>query len=68
MAAVYAALDRLQRTGLVASALGDPTPERGGRAKRFYRVTREGLKAARDTRRAFTALWHNVPALDGGGR
>lgn len=68
VAAVYAALDRLQRTGLVASTLGDPTPERGGRAKRFYRVTREGLTAARDTRRALTALWHNVPALDGGGR
>ena len=66
LGAIYAALDRLDAMGLVASTIGDPTPERGGRAKRFFRVTRQGLRAVRDTQRALTALWTNVPALEGG--
>jgi DNA-binding PadR family transcriptional regulator len=64
--AVYAALDRLEQNGLVSSAIGDPTPERGGRAKRFFRVTPAGLKAVRQARRALTRLWHGVPELEGG--
>ena len=66
LAAVYAALDRLEDRGLVASHVGDPTPERGGRARRYFRVTPRGLKALRDTRTALVALWSNVPRLQGG--
>lgn len=66
VAAVYAALDRLEINGLVSSAIGDPTPERGGRAKRFFSVTPAGLKAVRQARRAFTRLWDGVPQLEGG--
>jgi PadR family transcriptional regulator, regulatory protein PadR len=66
IAAVYAALDRLEDRGLVDSRQGDPTPERGGRAKRFFSVTGSGLKAVRDTRKVLTALWTGVPALKGG--
>jgi PadR family transcriptional regulator, regulatory protein PadR len=61
--AIYAALDRLEENGLVTSAYGDPTPERGGRAKRFFTVTGKGLKAVRDAKSAFTALWSGIPAL-----
>jgi DNA-binding PadR family transcriptional regulator len=64
--AVYAGLDRLEANGLVASSIGDPTPERGGRAKRYFRVTPTGMKAVRQTRRALTNLWAGVPGLDGG--
>jgi PadR family transcriptional regulator len=64
--AVYAALDRLEANGLVSSTLGDPTPARGGRAKRFFRVTPAGLKAVKQTRRALTQLWAGVPQLEGG--
>ena len=39
IAAIYAALDRLEERGLVASELGEPSPTRGGRAKRYVRVT-----------------------------
>jgi hypothetical protein len=46
--------------------MGDPTPERGGKAKRFYRVTAKGLKAVRETQRALTALWTGIPELNGG--
>jgi DNA-binding PadR family transcriptional regulator len=65
VSAVYAALDRLERTGFARSAVGDPTPERGGRAKRFFSVTTDGIRAIKDTQRALTALWTNVPQLQG---
>lgn len=64
--AVYVALDRLERHGLVSSAIGDPTPERGGRAKRYFRVTSTGLAAVRHAQRALTRLWSDVPQLKGG--
>lgn len=63
LGAVYAALDRLERNGLVASSIGDPTPERGGRAKRFFRVTPRGLRAVRQTQDALVALWTGLPQL-----
>jgi DNA-binding PadR family transcriptional regulator len=66
LAAVYAALDRLESRGLVSSALGDPTPERGGRAKRLFTVTARGLRAIRQTQQALVALWTGVAQLEGG--
>lgn len=63
MAAVYSALERLEERGLVVSELGTPTAERGGRAKRFIRVTAQGLKAVKATRRALTTMWTDIPAL-----
>ena len=66
VAAVYTALDRLERNGLVASTIGEPTRERGGRAKRFFRVTSHGMKAVKETQRALVALWNGVPQLKGG--
>ena len=67
LGAAYAALERLERNGLLSSTLGAPTPERGGRAKRFYRVTPRGLRAVKETRRALVALWTNVPGVDASG-
>lgn len=63
LGAVYAALDRLERNGLVASRLGSPTAERGGRAKRFFRVTPRGVRAAKETQQALIALWSGVQQL-----
>lgn len=63
---VYAALERLEQKGMLSSSLGDPTPERGGRAKRYFRVTRAGLQQARKTRKALVALWRGLPQLEGG--
>jgi PadR family transcriptional regulator PadR len=60
---VYAALERLEAKGLVTSNLGDPTPERGGKAKRYFRVTKEGLRQVRATRRVLTSLWRTIPEL-----
>ena len=63
LGAAYAALDRLERHGLVSSWMGSPTSERGGRAKRFFRVTARGVRAVRETQRALVALWRDVPQL-----
>jgi DNA-binding PadR family transcriptional regulator len=59
---VYAALDRLELKGLVASNLGESTPERGGRAKRYFRVTRQGLRSVQETRKVLTKLWKSLPS------
>ena len=66
LGAIYAALDRLEKNGLVSSSIGDPTPERGGRAKKFFTVTAKGMKAIRYTQKALTALWSGLPQLKGG--
>ena len=63
---VYAALERLEGKGLVSSVLGDPTPERGGKAKRFFRITKEGLRQVHETRRVLTRLWKTLPQPKGG--
>jgi PadR family transcriptional regulator, regulatory protein PadR len=66
LGAVYATLDRLETMGLVRSSVGEPTAERGGRAKRYFRVTPAGIRAAKDTQTAFVSLWRGVPELKGG--
>ena len=63
LGAAYAALERLEDNGFVASSLGSPTRERGGRAKRFFRVTPRGLRAIRHTQQALVALWKDLPQL-----
>jgi DNA-binding PadR family transcriptional regulator len=66
LGSVYATLERLEGKGLVSSELGAPTPERGGRAKRYFRVTAKGLREARETQRVLKKLWQGLPQLEGG--
>jgi DNA-binding PadR family transcriptional regulator len=54
--AVYATLERLQSKGYVRSFLGEPTAERGGRAKRMYAIEDEGLQALRTTQGAMQKM------------
>jgi PadR family transcriptional regulator len=63
---VYAALERLEKKKYVTSSLGDPKPERGGRAKRYFRVTPKGLREVREAQRVFISLWQGVPDLQAG--
>src|SRR5215510_4912348 len=65
LGSIYAALDRLQQKGHVRSSLGDPTPERGGRAKRYFRATSAGLRVLCMTRTALINLWSGIPVLEG---
>jgi PadR family transcriptional regulator, regulatory protein PadR len=66
LGSVYAALDRLEAKKFLTSIVGDPTPERGGRAKRYFTVTAQGLREVRDARRALMTLWRGLPALQRG--
>ncbi|HKA17619.1 MAG TPA: PadR family transcriptional regulator [Blastocatellia bacterium] len=54
--AIYTGLGRLEQKGFVTSSLGEPTPERGGRAKRYYRITPAGLDALNHIHRSFGGL------------
>lgn len=62
-ATVYVALKRLEQKGLVTSRLGDSTPERGGRAKRFFKLKPSGLKALRESREMFLNLWRDYETV-----
>ena len=65
LGSVYATLERLEKKALVASELGEPTAERGGRAKKYFQVTTQGLREVRGTQRMLKRLWKNVPQLAG---
>ena len=73
VASVYAALDRLERRGFVTSMVGNPTPERGGRAKRFFKLVPAGALALSRSRNALHSLWEGLELdtdgleLDGDG-
>ena len=57
---VYVTLNRLEKKGYLASRKGEPGSDRGGRAKRFYTLRREGIDALEASREMFDALWHGV--------
>ena len=65
VASVYVALERLSTKGFVVSDLGEPTPERGGRAKRFFRITAKGMREVRNTRRVLMDFWASLPGFKG---
>src|SRR3954470_4293382 len=62
---VYITLDRLEAKGLASSRLGEPTAERGGRAKTYFRITADGLGQVRQARRTLISLWDGVPQFAG---
>jgi PadR family transcriptional regulator, regulatory protein PadR len=66
LGSVYAALDRLEIKKLVKSTLGESTPERGGRAKRYFSVTANGIRALQETRHVLNGLWKSLPPIKGG--
>ncbi len=60
---VYVTLDRLTTKGFLESRLGEPTAERGGKAKRYYTLTTRGITAIKDSKRAFLAMVENLDPL-----
>jgi len=66
LGSVYAALERLQERGLVKSSMGEATAQRGGRAKRYFRITAAGLRDLQAARNALVSMWKDVPILEGG--
>jgi DNA-binding PadR family transcriptional regulator len=65
LGAVYVTLDRLEDKGLVASWLSDPTPERGGRAKRCYRLEALGEQALQDSAVTAKRIWDAISEVWG---
>jgi PadR family transcriptional regulator PadR len=61
--AIYAPLHRLEKKGLVRTRKGMPKPERGGRSRVFYELTREGKEALIAIRDVNEAAWRNIPEL-----
>lgn len=64
--AVYATLDRMEDKGLIASWLSDPTPERGGRSRRHYRLEKSGEKALREAAKTAQRLIQTIARGLGG--
>ncbi|MFC1476868.1 PadR family transcriptional regulator [candidate division KSB1 bacterium] len=63
LGAIYGPLGRLHKNGYVVTVKGDPTPERGGRAKVYYKLTKDGVKALQKIREVNAAIWQDVPNL-----
>ena len=61
--ALYTTLERLERKGLVGSTTGSPTPERGGRSKRFYKVTPSGTQQLATAQRAFQQMLQGLELI-----
>ena len=61
-AAVYVALQRLEKKGLVSSRMGDPVAKRGGRSKRHFEVLPEAVEQLRAARDALLNMWDGVEA------
>ena len=62
--AVYVPLDRLTKLGYVETSWGDATPERGGRRKKFYRLTKPGYAALGALQRVHETMWKGFPRVD----
>ena len=59
-AAVYLTLRRLEEKGFVSSWMSDPTPERGGKARRYVKLEPSGAAALREARRVSERMWHGL--------
>jgi DNA-binding PadR family transcriptional regulator len=58
--AIYTSLHRLERKGYVRSSMSDPTPERGGRSKRHFRLQPAGAAALRQARQRMERMWDGL--------
>jgi DNA-binding PadR family transcriptional regulator len=55
--ALYTALDRLEHKGFVSSTMSQPTPERGGRSKRHFKIKTAGARALKQAHETFSRMW-----------
>jgi DNA-binding PadR family transcriptional regulator len=60
---VYVPLDRLARAGYVESYQGEPTQKRGGKRKRYFKITPAGVRRLRETKRLHDAMWSDIGPL-----
>ena len=60
---IYTPLGRLVEKGLLKTSAGEPTPERGGRRKLYFQVTKDGKNALLDIQKINSVIWHDMPSL-----
>jgi PadR family transcriptional regulator, regulatory protein PadR len=65
LASVYNTLERLEEKGMIRSTIGQSTPERGGRAKRYFAITVAGRREVGAAKKALTLLWEGIPLHEG---
>jgi DNA-binding PadR family transcriptional regulator len=58
--ALYATLDRLESKGLIHSWFADPTPQRGGRSKRYFQLQPAGIAALSESKAALDRMWQGI--------
>ena len=63
--ALYTTLERLETKGCLTSRMGDPTPERGGRSRRYFKVTAQGVRSLEHSREAMANLWQGLESVVG---
>ncbi len=63
--ALYTVLERLESKGFLSSRMGDPTPKRGGRSRRYYKVTTLGVSALKSEKDAMVRLWQGLESVIG---
>ena len=63
LGAIYGTTDRLEKKGFISSKLGDPTPERGGKPKRLYRIEASGEHALSEIRERDTRIWAGISPI-----
>ena len=61
--ALYSTAERLEQKGLITSRKGEAIAERGGKAKRYFKVTQDGITNLKQTRNSFEQMWKNLPVL-----
>jgi DNA-binding PadR family transcriptional regulator len=64
LGAIYGPLGRLHNNGYVLTVKGEPTPERGGRSKVYYRLSKEGINALREIQRVNSLIWDDIEELE----
>ncbi len=68
LGSIYPTLDRLEEKGYVSSAMSEPTKERGGRSRRYFRLEQDGREALEQAHAVFTAMWEGLEPDKGMGR
>ena len=63
--AIYVTLVRLEKKGFLRSHLADPTPVRGGKSKRYFEITAEGVSGVKAARGEMDRLWEGLPTAAG---
>ena len=58
--ALYSTLERLEQKGYVTSHYGDPTPERGGRSRRYFKIRPLGVRVLCESREELAAMWEGL--------